>query len=147
MAIMMNCAVDWTLDKFAEDMRSVKALPMRRGVYPAKNLTDGQRFCQYVKTEAKFFREKYAKENGIYCDNSYEYVGDAFAHRLGDMLFSDWYKDTYNQRPHFSAKYVSILCGLPVFQEVGFCGDGYKDMLNRDICRARAVREELEKMA
>lgn len=146
MAIMMNCAVDWTLDIFAEDMQSVKALPLKKGVHSAANLTDGQKFCQYIKTQAKFFAEEHS-DNGVYMKDFHTYVGDAFAETLGDYLFSDWYKDTYNQRPHFNKKYIAMLCGLPVFYETGFCDGGYRQSMQDDISRAKEVRRQLMEMA
>ena len=127
MAIMINCAVDWTFDKFAEDMNSVKALPMRRGVRSASNLTEGQKFCQQVKTWAKFFK------------------GDAFKVELD--CFSDWYKDVYGQRPHFPYQYISILCGLPVSGEIGFCGGGYRELMQDHIKLTKMTREKMEEMA
>lgn len=144
MAIMVNCAVDWTFDKFAEDMNSVKALPMRRGVRSASNLTEGQKFCQQVKTWAKFFKE----DNLVY-GNTYtaghEYIGDAFKWELD--CFSDWYKDIYGQRPHFPYQYISILCGLPVSGEIGFCGGGYRELMQDHIKLTKMTRKKMEEMA
>ena len=149
MAVMICGAIDWSFDEFVEDMRSVNALPMRRGVHSAKTLTERQQFCQHVKTMAKYFKEDYAEDNGIYVKDSYEYIGDAFANYLkrGDMCFSDWYKDLYNQRPHFQYQYGAMLCGLEVFGEVGFCGDGWKDLMEHEIDIARRTREKLEELA
>lgn len=144
MAIMINCATDWTLDLFAEDMASVNALPLRKGVRSAKSLTDRQKFCQWLKTQAKFFVEDYADESGMYVRGTYDEMGDAFANYISDSCFSDWYKDEYNQRPHFSRKFVAMLCGLPVMNEVGFCGSGYRDLLREAKKCAKEVREKLE---
>ena len=101
MAMMINCATDWTFDIFAADMEAVKALPLPKGVRPAKNLTEGQKFAQYVKTYFKFadFGE-------------HRCVDYNMSQLLRDMNFSDWYKDVYGQRPHFDAYLVGALCGV-----------------------------------
>lgn len=145
MAIMINCAVDWTFDEFVADMESVKALPMRRGVYSAKNLTERQKFCQRIKTEAKYFAQDNS-DNGTYLKYSYDYVGDAFAREL-EGWFSDWYKDVYNQRPHFDYAYVAMLCDLPVFYEHGFCDGGKRRRMQEHIDMAKRCREEMDNWA
>ena len=142
MAIISCCAIDWSFDQFYEDMKSVTALPLRNGVYSAKNLTEGQKLCQWLKTEAKFYAADNQK-NGVYLNDTYEYVGDSFANRLGEMLFSDWYKDAYNQRPHFDKAFVSMLCGLPVFYEEGFCDDGKRQLLQNEVRIAKTTRMKL----
>lgn len=143
---MINCATDWTFDKFVEDMMSVNPLPMRRGVHSPSTMSPRRKFCQYIKTEAKYFMEEYS-ENGTYVKNSYDYIGDAFAEYLDELLFSDWYKDVYNQRPHFDRAFVAMLCDLPVFYEVGFCDGGKRERMENQKKYAKLYREELEKMA
>lgn len=101
MAIMINCANDWTFDLFADAMDSVKALPLAHGVRPSANLTDAQKLCVYVKTAIKFANfDMYMHEE--------ECIKDV----LNGMYFSDWYKDVFNQRPHFDAYLIGALCGV-----------------------------------
>ena len=101
MAIMINCAMDWSFDRFADAMDSVNALPMEHGVRPSANLSDEQRFCVYVKTAMKF---------ADFSD--YRHTDETIKEVLYDMNFSDWYKDTFNQRPHFDSWLVGALCGV-----------------------------------
>ena len=101
MATMINCATDWSFDMFADAMNSVEALPMAHGVRPSANLSDEQRFCVYVKTAIK-----YADFDSYYDEE------DAIKEALYDINFSDWYKDIFNQRPHFGAWLVGALCGI-----------------------------------
>ena len=101
MAIMINCAMDWSFDRFADAMDSVNALPMAHGVHPSANLSDEQRFCVYVKTAMKF---------ADFSD--YRHTDETIKEVLFDMNFSDWYKDTFNQRPHFDWWLVGALCGI-----------------------------------
>ena len=142
MAIMMNCAVDWTLDIAWADADSVNALPMRRGVHSASNLTEGQKFMQWLKTNAKFFREDWRKKYGYDYDRYAGYVGDAWINSLD--CISDWYKDVYNQRPHFRYEFFAMMCGLPTDADTVIRWDRY-DEFCRD--EAKRHREELEKMA
>lgn len=100
MATMINCGMDWSFDLFAQAMDSVKALPLAHGVRPSANLTDEQVFAVYVKTAIKF------------ADFEHYSVDDAIRYALEDMNFSDWYKDTFNQRPHFETFLIGALCGV-----------------------------------
>ena len=101
MATMIPCGNDWSFDMFADAMDSVQALPMRRGVRPARNLSDAQILCVYVKTAIKF------------ADMSdYRHIDTAIKEVLYDLNFSDWYKDVFNQRPHFDWVLVGALCGV-----------------------------------
>lgn len=101
MATMIMCGNDWSFDMFAEAMDSVKALPMAHGVRPSNNLSDIQRFCVYVKTALKF---------ADFSD--YRLIDATIKEVLYDMNFSDWYKDMFNQRPHFDWVLVGALCGI-----------------------------------
>lgn len=135
MAMMFSGAMDWSFDMFVDAMNSVQALPMQHGVRPSRNLTDVQRFAVYVKTAIKFadFDAYYSVDDAILCT-------------LEDMLFSDWYKDMFNQRPHFDWALVGALCGV--------YGSTYSIMVwdRRDpvayySARAKETREALEKWA
>ena len=142
MAIMINCATDWTLDLAWNDADSVSALPLRRGVRSAKNLTEDQKFMQWLKTSAKFFAEDWeAEHDGHQYDRYDGWVGDAWLNYISDCL-SDWYKDTYNQRPHFRWEFFAMMCGLPTNADTVIRWDRY-DEFCRD--RARENREAMER--
>lgn len=137
MATMICGAMDWTFDLFAEAMNSVEALPMERGVRPSKNLSEAQRFAQYVKTYIKFAMKGYETD---YC--SWDYV---VSRTLSDMNFSDWYKDVFNQRPHFSSDFVGALCGVhgSSWTTRSFCAWPMEDAISN----AKRTREWLEQEA
>ena len=94
-------AIDWSFDLFADVMDSVNALPMEHGVRPSANLSDAQKLAVYVKTAIKFADF-----------DMYMYEEDCIKDVLSDMYFSDWYKDVFNQRPHFDAYLIGALCGI-----------------------------------
>lgn len=142
MAMMMNCAVDWTLDIAWADADSVKALPMRSGVYSAKNLTEGQKFMQWLKTEAKYFREDWRAKYQYDYDKYAGWVGDAWVDCISEVI-SDYYKDVYNQRPHFRYEFFAMMCGLPTNADTVIKWDRY-DEFCRD--EAKRHREMLEAM-
>jgi len=144
MAIMFNCATDWTLDIAWADADSVKALPLRRGVRCPKNYTDGQKFMTWLKTSAKFFEEDFrARNNGHAHSNCEGWVGDAWLQSISDCL-SDYYKDTYNQRPHFLKQYFAMMCGLPTSADVSIRWD-HLDKRAREA--AKETREAMDKYA
>ena len=105
MAIMINCARDWTYDKYVEDVKAVKA--------GHEIDTYSKEFVQsIIKSADKFLESWKAEHDGKYYDHGW--VGDAFKDRLYDMDFSDWYKEAYNQRPHLDYWYYVHVLGLPM---------------------------------
>lgn len=132
MATMINCANDWSFDIFADAMDSVDALPMAHGVRPSANLSDEQRFCVYVKTAMKF---------ADFSD--YRYIDETIKEVLCDMNFSDWYKDTFNQRPHFDWCLVGALCGI-YGTSYNIWHFSHKDPVEERREYARESREALE---
>lgn len=134
MATIFNCAVDWTLDIAWADADSVKPLPLRRGVYSPKNYTEGQKFMQWLKTDAKFFAEDWMKlhDNKKYSCGTW--VGDAWLNHISDCI-SDYYKDTYNQRPHFMYEFFAMMCGLPTSADTIIRWDNFDED-----CRESAKR-------
>lgn len=135
MATMISCGNDWSFDMFADAMDSVKALPMRHGVRPARNLSDAQILCVYVKTAIKF------ADIDAYWD-----VEDAIKDALYQMNFSDWYKDVFNQRPHFDAYLIGALCGVygSEYSSAKWC---WSDPVATFKRLARETREALEAWA
>ena len=128
-------AIDWTFDLFAEAMDSVQALPMRKGVRPSRNLTDAQTFAVYVKTAIKFADF-----------DRYYHIDDAVKDALYDMNFSDWYKDVFNQRPHFGLYLVGALCGV-TDSEYSIARWTYDNPIQEHKNYAKQHREYLEKEA
>ena len=135
MAIMINCAMDWSFDRFVDAMDSVNALPMAHGVRPSANLSDEQRFCVYVKTALKF---------ADFSD--YRYIDETIKEVLHEMNFSDWYKDTFNQRPHFDWYLVGALCDI-YGTMYNICRFSHKDPIQERKDYARETRERLEEAA
>ena len=135
MAIMICGGNDWSFDRFAEVMDSVEALPMAHGVRPSANLSDEQRFCVYVKTAMKF---------ADFSD--YRYIDETIKEVLYDMNFSDWYKDMFNQRPHFDWMLVGALCGIHGTMW-NICAFSRRDPIQEQKEHALYVREALEAWA
>ena len=120
MAIMMNCAQDWTYDMFLEDAKTYTALPIK-GVHCRANASWRERFMRDLKTLAR--------------------DGDAFERALINWDFSDYYKDTYGQRPHLSMWYYVQAFGFQHGEDTSrtFCANPVRDAI-RD---AQYVREVL----
>lgn len=133
MAIVFNCASDWTYDLFTEDVK----------IYGIEDKTNGEDyhsyFISYVKRAAdRFLNEWKAQHNGHLYDHGW--VGDAFAERIRDW-FSDFYKDTYNQRPHLPMWFYVHPLGLPMSEDTArtFCANPIGDAADE----ARFRRERM----
>ena len=100
MAIMINCATDWTFDKFFADCKEYDALPIK-GVHRPKASAE-EAFVASVKLYIKEFieanRERFSTPIGTLDKRPLKEALSYFLDR--ELYFSDWYKDTYNQRPH-----------------------------------------------
>ena len=114
MAMMINCATDWTYDLFCNDLKN-----------------DANDFVRWLKKRAAEFSERWiAAHDGKKYDPIDGYVGDAFADEIMSDCFSDWYKDEYNQRPHLDRWFYVHPLGLPMSKDVTmtFCmGDRIED--------------------
>lgn len=133
MAIMINCAQDWTYDLYIQDVKA----------YGMEDKSNGQNynayFVSYLKRAADRFLNEWKKQHdGKFYDHGY--VGDAFASRIREW-FSDFYKDTYNQRPHLPMWFYVHPLGLPMQEDAArmFCAKPVESAA-RD---ALAVRENL----
>ena len=136
MAHMICCATDWTLDLFMADMEKARPLPLKRGVHLPSSASCEECFCTWLKTSAKFFLEEWLEEYG--CKYAHcTYVGDAWLDSISDCL-SDWYKDTYNQRPHFHKEYFAMACGLPTNADTLI---RWNNSFQRDMESAKRFRE------
>lgn len=112
MAIMFNCATDWTFDLFMEDVALYKATPIK-GVHCRKDASDRENFMVWLKNLVRDFRIEFEKENGNRNFDGYRWIGDYFKRELCESGFSDFYKDTYGQRPHLDCWYYVYALGLP----------------------------------
>lgn len=144
MAVMICGAIDWSLDIAWADADSVKALPLEHGVY-SKNMSDERKFMQWLKTDARFFEERWLKEHdGCGYDKYDGWVGDAWLkHLTRECCLSDYYKDTYGQRPHFDYEFFAMMCGLPTRGETTIRWDRYDEHCRE---QAKANREMLMSM-
>jgi len=118
MAMMFNCAVDWTFDLAFADAQKATALPMRRGVR-RRCENDGVWLFTVLKTAVKY------SVSTTPWDDSWE-------QNIDWGWVSDVYKDIYGQRPHFDKWYWRGLLG--VYQSLrGF--EGNRSFME-DKCRA-----------
>ena len=126
---MMYCA-DWTYDLFMEDAGLYHATP-RRGVYPRCDAGIREHFMTWFKGCARDFKSKWYETHEHAYDTRDGYIGDAFARELGKMCFSDFYKDTYNQRPHLSSWYYVRALDFPMNEDVArmFCATPVEDAM------------------
>lgn len=122
MAIMINCARDWTYDKFVEDLKTYGE---------DFNDTDNYNgyFIGYMKRSVKRFLEKWNRNHGgkLYVIG-YGWAGDEFADEMSDW-FSDFYKEAYGQRPHLPKWYYVHALGLPMGEDTArqFCADPVRE--------------------
>ena len=130
MAILINCAKDWTYDLYLEDSR--KFGPESNGdEYNAY-------FMGYMKRAAARFLAKWKEQHdGKLYDRGY--VGDAFAESIREW-FSDFYKDAYRQRPHLPMWFYVHPLGLPMQEDTArmFCAHPVEEAV-------RAAKEARER--
>lgn len=119
MAIMINCGRDWTYDLYLQDVK----------VYGMEDKSNGEDynayFVAYIKRAADRFLAKWKEQHdGKLYDCIYGWVGDAFARSITDW-FSDFYKDTYRQRPHLPMWFYVQPLGLPMSEDTArmFCAN------------------------
>ena len=113
MAVMINCAMDWTFDLFMEDAAQYKATPIK-GVHCRADADYREQFMTWFKNMVRDFKAEWEAEHGKRRYDDYEgYEGDAFKRRLQRTEFSDFYKDAYGQRPHLNSWFYVQATGLP----------------------------------
>ena len=141
MAIMMNCAQDWTYDMFLEDVKLYTPLPIK-GVHCRANASWREQFMRNLKTFARDFEEKWIEEHEGHIYDRYDgWIGNAFERALINWDFSDYYKDAYGQRPHLDTWYYVHALGFHHSEDVSrmFCADPVEDA----VINAQYVREVL----
>ena len=117
MAIVVNCAQDWTYDQYLQDVKVYGADFEDSGDYNGY-------FIGYMKRSVQRFLDKWnrAHDGKLYA-SGYGYAGDKFA---SDMdWFSDFYKEAYGQRPHLPMWFYIYPLGLPMQEDTArmFCAD------------------------
>lgn len=124
-------ATDWTFDLFMEDATTYKETPIK-GVHCRKDASYREEFMTWFKNAARDFRETWIKEHNDRLYDRYDgYIGDAFAKTLRDMCFSDFYKETYNQRPHLPVWFYIQALNLPTSEDTlrKFCATPVDDAI------------------
>ena len=92
MAMMINCATDWTYDMFIEDSKKYNATPIK-AVHCSRNASAEECFMTWFKNCARDFRIKWESKGRRDYDDRYGYIGDAFAKDIiAYDCFSDYYK-------------------------------------------------------
>ena len=114
--------MDWTFDEYVRDMKRYEIADRDLGPYEAY-------FVSMIKDYAQKFRLKWQWKNDGKLFAHGEYVGDAFQEELIEAGFSDFYKDTYGQRPHLPMWYYVAVLGLPQREDTvrTFCADPLGD--------------------
>lgn len=133
MAIMFNCAHDWSFDQFVADCNSYKALPIK-GVYCRRGASDNEVFIATLKRICNEYiadntqRFTYVNERNGYTHVDYEEMGEwLWSYLCHEIYISDWYKDVYNQRPHLD-------------KDLYLWALGYHDMVNTLLWRGMSFR-------
>ena len=121
-------ALDWSFDRFVEDAKMYKATPIK-GVHCRAAASDRERFMTWFKNMARDFMQDWSMEHEHMYDRRAGYAGDAFERRLYRSGFSDYYKDTYGQRPHLAWWFYVQATGLPHSEDVirTFCANPIED--------------------
>lgn len=127
----MMIACDWTYDMFLDDAMAYKATPIK-GVHCSSDASYRKQFMVWFKNCARDFKDAWLKDHKFIYDRYDGYIGDAFAKRLSDMCFSDFYKDTYGQRPHLPAWFYVHAIGFPMNEDIArtFCATPVEDAVD-----------------
>lgn len=160
MAIMINCAHDWSFDLFVADCNSYKALPIK-GVYCRQGASDNEvfistlkRICNdWIRDNTECFTVRGI--NSSNCEYSYvEYcdMADAlWSFLCNEVYISDWYKDIYNQRPHLDKDlYLWALGYHDLVDTLLWCGLSFRrmnDIIGDFVHSARDIRIRMEEYA
>lgn len=136
MAIMINCATDWTMDEFAEDCKKYSALAIK-GVHCRKDASSREIFVRSLKRDFKKFLEE---EGDSF--SPYTHIDEKFRYFADKWLFSDYYKDVYGQRPHCPAEMYVVALGFKS-DKIRFCMPSAEADLEDYIKSAKRVKEQM----
>ncbi len=154
---MYNCASDWSFDLFLADCKKYKALPIK-GVYCRQGASDNEVFISTIKLICNEWLADHTEDYTVRGINSngreYCYVETRdlckalWAYLRNDVYFSDWYKDTYNQRPHLNGDlYLYALGYTELIDRLTWLGLSFRTMndIIEDYAKsAQRSREYLE---
>ena len=133
MAIMINCAQDWTYDQYIADVA-------KYGADEDDSSNFNACFIGYMKRSVARFLDKWNRQHdGHLYAKGYGWAGDEFADALYECAFSDFYKEAYGQRPHLPFWFYIHPLGLPMQEDTArmFCADPIEEA----IINARMVRD------
>ena len=133
---------DWSYDLFFKACETTKALPIK-GVYPSRNASDEKRFVAFLKSDFKDYKENLEREY----DTTYLSLEDVFERFCREYNFSDWYKDTFNQRPHLDASFYLYAMGYENVGGLRFCMSPFADDVEEALWSAKEYRKYLESLA
>lgn len=131
MAIVFNCAQDWTFDRFKFDIDTVKNGGTVQDEYRDE-------FARWLIARADRVKAEWlGRHKGLY-DSVDGWVGDRFANSYMGDFFSDYYKDAYGQRPHLPRWYYVHALGLPQTEDTArlFCANPVQEAVeNAELTR------------
>lgn len=127
--MIIGTCIDWFFDLAWKDAKNAKPLPLPHGVHLPKNTSEGVKLFTYLKTIVRFYGQS---------DTPWD---DEWESHIDWDFVSEWYKDVYGQKPHFSKVYWRGLLGV-YMPFVDFCSN--EESMNRLADTARAIREKVE---
>lgn len=131
-------ATDWTFDLFVEDCNKYTVEDADSDDYRAY-------FIGRMKLGVENFKKEIWDDEHLYVRGK-GYIGDAFAERLLDGWFSDFYKDAYGQRPHLPIWFYVHQLGLPMQEDTArlFCASPVENAVS-NAQRVRKFYEEYDR--
>ena len=138
--------MDWTFDIFFSDVEAYK-----NGTEFADNYTDVEYRKEFIEYLADFINrrvDEWKSENDdrLYV-NGKGYVGDYVIRKLNNSIFSDYYKEAYNQRPHLRTWYYVHVFGIPCGEDTArtFCASPIEDAVEYAENARTRMNEEWER--
>lgn len=127
---------DWSFDKFFKACQSTKALPIK-GVHPSRNASDEECFVAYLKRDFADYLADFAIKY------SYRNLEEVFKCYCRETCFSDWYKDTFDQRPHLDSSFYLYAMGYKEVGGIRFCMSPFSEEVEDAVASAEAYRAYL----
>lgn len=131
---------DWSYDKFYMACQKTKALPKVKGVHPSSNASAEECFIAYLKRDFALYKA----DIELNYDCRFVSLEEIFRRFANEWLFSDFYKDTFNQRPHLDASFYLYAMGYENVGGLRFCMPPFSQDVEDAIWSARAYRTHLE---
>lgn len=133
MVMMMNCAMDWTYDMYLDDVKKYNIEDKNSHNYNAY-------FVAVLKESVEQYISDWKATHNNHLYDIYEgYVGENFVEDSWDW-FSDFYKDTYGQRPHLAPWFYVHALNLPHKEDTArlFCANPVENAVEN----AKYAREQ-----